>query len=30
MVIGIAFVAIGYLSVRRRRPLAPQRAAGGP
>jgi hypothetical protein len=30
MVVGIAFVAIGYLSVRRRRPLAPQRAAGGP
>jgi hypothetical protein len=30
MVIGIAFVAIGYLSVRRRRPLAPQREAGRP
>jgi len=30
MVIGIAFVAIGYLSMRRRRLLAPQRAAGGP
>lgn len=28
MVIGAAFVAIGYLSTRRRRPLAPQRAAG--
>jgi hypothetical protein len=29
MVIGIAFVAIGYLSMRKRRLLAPQRAAGG-
>jgi hypothetical protein len=28
--IGIAFVAIGYLSARRRRPRAAQRVAGGP